>query len=262
MSLEKEFCYPDYLRIAASQLINQNSNKLYHNFSKKQIEDFVFKYYNSSMFKLKIFARKCAFFITKILLDLIFRITIKGRENIPQTSGALIVANHSSYLDGFVVGKVFYDNLINLKWVISKENYRMWYLRWFYSILQVIVVNGTIEKVKKEFKKNKWVVIFPEGAGRWCPPGRVETRRPGKGAAVIALSSGVNIIPVGIEGTDKVLPARSFKLKPQYAITVHIGKPFAFEVVHQEKIDEALLKKTSQEIMNRIYALIKPEASV
>ena len=105
----------------------QNSNKLYHNFSKKQLEDFVFKYYNFSMFKLKIFARKCVFFITKTLLDLILRITIKGRKNIPQTSCALIVANHSSYLDGFVIGRAFYDNLINLKWVISKENYRMWY---------------------------------------------------------------------------------------------------------------------------------------
>lgn len=207
------------------------------------------------MFKVKTYARKCAFFITKSILYSNFKIVIKGEENIPQTPGALIVANHSSYLDVFVIGLAFYKNLINIRWVISKENYRLWYLRWFYAIYKVIVVNGTTDKVKKALKLNKWVVIFPEGAGRWCSKEQSQKKKVNTGTAVIALSTGVTTVPVYICGADKALPPESFKLNPAQTISVIIGEPFKSEPVCQERLDQALLEKTTQEIMDRIRSL-------
>ncbi|MFH1128856.1 MAG: lysophospholipid acyltransferase family protein [Candidatus Omnitrophota bacterium] len=203
--------------------------------------------------------RKRIIGFTKIILELQFKIRVFGEENIPAgVSGALIIANHSSYLDVFVVGIAFIRNAINIRWVISKANYRIWFLKWFYWVNRVIVVNGTVEKTRKAIKENKWVVIFPEGAARWCGnKNNISANKKSRGAAAIALSTGATIIPVFIKGTDQVLPPDSFKLKPQFTINVTIGKPFSFESVHQEKIEESLLDKTTQEIFDRINALNK-----
>lgn len=196
--------------------------------------------------------RKMAFFATKTLLHLNLKIFIEGEENIPNLPSALIVANHSSYLDVFVVGVAFYKQLIKIKWVISKSNYKRWFLKWIYAIYPVIVVNGTIEKAKNELKKNRWVVLFPEGAQNWCAPENRQVRGTSKGAAVIALSTGTTVIPVHIYGADKVLPPTSFKLNPKHIIRVCIGKPFVFGAMQQAKIDEALLEETTNAIMNAI----------
>ncbi len=85
----------------------------------------------------------------------------------------------------------------------------------------------------------------------------MEANKKSRGTAAIALSTGAPIIPVFIKGADQVLPPDSFKLKPQFTINVTIGKPFSFEPVHQEKIEESLLDKTTQEIFDRINALNK-----
>lgn len=208
------------------------------------------------MIKLSIALRKLGFSLTKTLLNLNFKITIKGQENIPEATSALIVANHISYLDVFMVGLGLYDKLINLRWVISKENYRMWYLRWLYWLYRVIVVNGTVEKAKKAIKEDCWVVIFPEGAKRWCFPREADRYKASNGAAAIALSTGIPIIPVGLSGTEKVLPVHTFKLDTRHSIIVNIGKPFSLESVSQERIDEAALEKATAEIMKRIHESI------
>jgi len=193
--------------------------------------------------------------LINIIVQCSLKIHIKGKENIPQTPKALIVANHSSYLDVPILGHTFFRQLPHISWIISKENYRLWYLKWLYLVFKVIVVNGTIAKVKKDLKANRWVVIFPEGDKRWCPPRKAKTLRPKKGAAAIALSTGVPIIPVRIKGAAKILPPRSFKYQPKHSITVIIGKPFSFEVKKEKEIKESLLEQKTQVIMNKIMAL-------
>jgi len=205
------------------------------------------------MILISTFIRKAAFYSYKAILHLTFKIIIYGKENIPQVPSALIVANHQSYLDGFIVGLAFFDNLINLRWIISKANYQRWFLKPFWWFFQPIVVNGTVEKAKKTLSNNNWVVIFPEGAGRWCFVEKDAKIKPGHGAAAIALSTGTTIIPITLTGTDKVLPADSFKLHPERTITIRIGKPFKFETIHHDKIEETVLEKTTSEIMNKIY---------
>ena len=120
-------------------------------------------------------------------------------------------------------------------------------------------MNGTVAKAKKELKMNRLIVIFPEGAGRWCDIGQLENKKPGRGAAVIALSTGAPIIPVGIFGTDMVFPPYSFKMNPIHTIKVKIGKPLTFEVIYQEGISETLLETTMQQIMQRIKENITSE---
>jgi len=213
-----------------------------------------------SIFKdLRILLTKLAYSILRLIVQSSVKITIEGRENIPQVKEAIIVANHSSYLDVICVAYAFYDNLIDLSWVVSKSNYKLWFLKWLWLIFKPIVTGGgTIDRIKYDLKENRWVVIFPEGNERWCPPSEAAKRRqkPSSGAGIVALSTGVTVIPVGITGADKVLPARSFRLDTRHHITVRIGKSFSYEKVDDEAISPELLHQAREEIMNRVYSLV------
>lgn len=213
---------------------------------------------------LKSFRKFAQFLIIKIF-DFFFKLTIEGKENIPSlNSKAIIIANHCSFLDVPVIGRTFSKKLIDIAWVVSKKNYKNWSLKWVYAIYKVIVVNGTVKKASEALRIGSWVVIFPEGAGKWCALGQEKPLKTGKGAATIALTTGAMIIPVGILGTEKIMPPASFRMQkkmtfrmnPLETITVRIGKPFNFPPHNNPHIEDSLLEKCTEEIMQSIHALI------
>jgi len=194
------------------------------------------------------------------LTAVVVKVSVFGKENIPDVPGAIIVANHISYLDVPCLGWAFNERTLKMKWVVSKEIYGLWFMKWVYIIWDVIVLNGTIEKIKLALSQNRWVVIFPEGGERMCPPWlreEIRKKRSRRGAAIIALSTGVSVIPVGITGADKVLPMRSFRLNRRHKIVVRIGKPFSYKMVSDNDITDELVNQTKQEIIDRIYSLVE-----
>lgn len=208
------------------------------------------------MFNVRIYLIRLIVLVCKTLINSQLKVIINGKENIPEEDSVLIVCNHCSYLDVFIISMAFHERLPNLDWVISKENYRNPLFKWLYPVFTVIVVNGTIAKVRLALKKRRWIVIFPEGARRWHHvDGKINKGKLSTGTAAIALSTGVAIVPVCITGTDIVLPPRSFKLNPQYGLMLTIGKPFRFEAVEQKNITAELLEEATEEIMNCIKEL-------
>ncbi len=190
------------------------------------------------------------------------KITIEGAENIPDASKLLIVANHSTFIDVPLLCWAFRKYLLRMSWVVNKSIYRLWYLKWVFMIHKVLVVGGgTIEKMKRELYQDRWVVIFPEGGQGLCPPVILEqeTKKPRRGAAVTALSTGATILPVCIIGADKVLPARSFRFNIKHRVTVRIGKPFSYDKVDENMISDEMVNKTRQEIISKIYGLAREE---
>ena len=78
----------------------------------------------------------------------------------------------------------------------------------------------SIERAGESIKKGVSVILFPEGTR--SPDGDIHTFK--KGAFVLALKSGVPIVPISISGTRRILEKHSLSLNPG-TVKIVISEP-------------------------------------
>lgn len=193
----------------------------------------------------------------RILLKIIARVDLQGKEHIPETGGALIVTNHLGRLDA-MLGVVLADRDDIILMVADKyEKYLFW--RVIGNKLDAIWLNReeadfrALREVTRRLKNGGISGIAPEGTRS-----KSETMLPGKpGAAYLAAKTGVPVIPVALWGTeDRVVIKRAKRLQ-RLQIHIRIGEPFQVPPLKRGQRDE-MLKQSTDEMMCRI-AVMLPE---
>lgn len=185
------------------------------------------------------------------LFKILYRLSISGRENIPQSGATMLVANHTSFLDPPILA---ITTKRPVYFMAKEELFKIPVLGTFMNLFSAIPVNR--EKVSprvfrttlKLLAKGEVLGMFPEGRRQ-----RLGYKKLGPlltGAGYLALKSGSPIIPVGISGTDKVMPKG--KHVPRFPkIMVMIGKPIEIDnrSIGEENIAR-LTKKVEQAIID------------
>ncbi len=106
-------------------------------------------------------------FVLWFVTHTIFRIRIVGQENVPFRGPALLVSNHMSHVDGFLVGACVQRFIRFMVW---KPYYQLKALNWFFRKTQAIPVGGgreaieAIRAARRELAAGHVVCIFAEGA--------------------------------------------------------------------------------------------------
>ena len=129
---------------------------------------------------------------------------------LPETGGAILVANHISGLDPLLVGACVKRPL---RFMVAREEYERFGLRWFFRATRCIPVdrNSRPELAFREalshLKAGEVIVVFPHGKIHLPtdPPRKLKA-----GAARMSSLTGVPIFPLyisGIAGIGHVLPA-------------------------------------------------------
>ncbi len=184
-----------------------------------------------------------------LYLKTFYRLQIVGRANIPGRKPFIVCANHISWLDPFAVGAAF-PAWYRINYMAKKELFSNYILRYLLIRAGAFPVNrqeADLIAVKKAYlilKEGHVLGLFPEGTR--SKSGVMQ--KAYNGAALIAVRSGVPILPVAVEG-----PYRLFK-----KIRVHIGKPFVLPPLVYEKKNEKReqLEIMSDTIMNAICRLL------
>jgi 1-acyl-sn-glycerol-3-phosphate acyltransferase len=141
------------------------------------------------------------------VLRLVFRLRSTGRENVPD-GGCVLAANHWSNFDPWPLGLPLYPRRF-LRFMAKREL--------FWPPLSWIIRGGggfRVDRGKRDqqaidtavdlCRQGHVVVMFPEGTRRAKGMWKRHEARWHTGAARIALTAGVPLVPAGISGTERL----------------------------------------------------------
>ena len=155
----------------------------------------------------------------------VLRVRVKGRENVPQDGGYVMLCNHMSFLDPIVLSAAFPRKRMP-KYLAKAELFRIPVLRGIIRMFGAIPVErgrgdvGAIRRSVDVARGGEILAVFPQGTRQ---KGKNPADTPTKsGGAMIAFRAGVPILPVCI-----------CLKKQRYAflrrVTVVVGEPIALE---------------------------------
>jgi len=195
--------------------------------------------------------------ISRWFLWLLGKPVITGLENVPLTGPAIIVANHTSLLDGFLLAAFLPRQVTFLS---AAYLFRLPVVGTFLRAMGGIQVQNEgselagIRASLRVLQEGGVLALFPEGhIGQADGPGSLQT-----GWAYLSLKAGAPLVPVVIKGANKALPAGTF-FPRRSKIYLKIGVPWTLEKVRRpepETLAALNTKLTSQmrQMLNETHA--------
>jgi len=183
--------------------------------------------------------------VLRFFFVVILRLRVEGRENIPRSGSFVLCSNHVSWLDPLLLGAMF-----------PRRLYYMTKVEAFASPVAGMILRtvgafpvrrhapdrGAIRRALDLLSNGRTVAVFPEGTrSRDGQLGRAEP-----GAALLAVWSGAEVLPVAISGSYR--PGR---LRLRYGSGFRLTRPD-----NRRHSGETLQRLADEEIMGRVAALL------
>ncbi len=184
-------------------------------------------------------------FILKPVMKLLFPFSVEGVEHIPSDRPVVLCVNHSSAVDPVLLAFAL-PRTYPIRIMAKKQLFSIPGLNWLIRKLGAFPVDrghndiGAVKNSIGALRDGYSLMIFPEGT-RIKDGQRIE---PKSGAAMIAIRSGVDMVPVYISANDRLFHKTRIVIGVPYA-PVYTGRKGTAEE-YQRNIDE---------VMDRVYAM-------
>ena len=108
-------------------------------------------------------------FFTRYILALIigrrYKLNVQGLKNLPGRGGVLLLGNHISWIDWAIVQIA---SPRPVRFVMYKDFYQRWYLKWFLDLMGAIPIGGrttksAMKRINELLNQGEVVCLFPEG---------------------------------------------------------------------------------------------------
>ena len=162
--------------------------------------------------------------LANFIIHIIYRIDIKGIENIPKEGKVILCSNHIHMLDSVAI-VVHIKRMLYI--MVKAELMKNKFGNWFFDRLGCFAVDRgkgdtkAIENAEEHLRKGDMLMIFPEGTRN----GMAKGLKMKKGAAMLALQNKTPILPIGVEGTFKLFS----KIKIRIGTQMDLSKYFDME---------------------------------
>lgn len=177
----------------------------------------------------------------------VYRLRVRGLENIPARGGFVVAANHTSNLDPWPLGISLWPRQLHYmaKSELWKPGLRV--LLKATGSFPVRRGEGDVEALDTAVrlcKEGRAMGMFPEGTRRRKGLRKKHQPRPHSGSARIALAAGVPLIPAAIHGMDRLS-----RLGP---LRVAYGPP-----IPVDDLKDLDARRASHEATKRLWAEIQ-----
>jgi len=210
---------------------------------KKKLDNFQIPRYNKIV--------SLIFSACRPLIKFYFKIDPKGLDKIPTNVPVIFVPNHQSGLDGVILTTLLKKQIREKTYYLAKDkNFKAFWMKFIAKHGNILLMNinadlkHSLQKLASLLKRDKNVVIFPEGAR--SRDGKIGNFK--KTFAILSKELNVPIIPVVIDGSFYSMSIGSKFPKP-----VNIKVEF-LDPIYPEDSDsyEKLSKKVKMKIVSKL----------
>ena len=173
--------------------------------------------------------------------------SLRGADNVAPGTSYIITPNHQSNSDILALIRML---PLRFRWVIKRELTKIPVFGWALSCTGAIAIDRSnpkeairiLHNATDKLKGNWSVLIYPEGTRTY--DGKLLPFK--KGAFMMAVQTGIPILPVTSNGAFKVLPKKTIWFRPGHII-VTIGNPIPTQGLTENDVPE-LMERTRSEI--------------
>ena len=187
--------------------------------------------------------------------------SVYGADRIAPGQSYIIAPNHQGYADILALLRTM---PLSFRWVLKKELLRIPFFGWALARMGTVSVDRadrrravqSLNRARCKFSDGWSVLIFPEGTR--TPDGNLQPFK--KGAFMLAVHTGIPILPVTINGAFRVMPRKTLLFRPGH-VTVTIGAPIVTASLSDQDIP-TVMEKTWEAIQENLvpnYDPTRPE---
>jgi 1-acyl-sn-glycerol-3-phosphate acyltransferase len=181
---------------------------------------------------------------------------VEGLDHIPESGGAIVAANHISVLDSFFVPCALPRRIT---YVGKAEYLDSFKTRYLFPALGMVPIDrrggkqamAALDTAAELLEAGELFGIYPEGTR--SRDGLLHKGHTG--VARLAMRTGSPIIPVGLQGTDEVMPADARFPNVFRSVRVRFGKPIEMSRYRGQRENRLLYRQIADELMYEIGEL-------
>jgi 1-acyl-sn-glycerol-3-phosphate acyltransferase len=196
-----------------------------------------------------------------VLFRVFNRTTVLGREHIDDEPNTMLLSNHQSMIDSFLVGLIAYfpralwkPHLLPWNPAAEENFYKTPLLRWFADNWKCIAIK---EGRRDLHALHRMLQVLPAGVMTLFPEGTrtrdgsVGSGKPGAG--LVILGARPRVIPVAIDGMQDVLPIGAVVPRLFKRIYVCYGRP----IDYSDFLNQPRSREMAQALVDRVIEAIR-----
>lgn len=190
----------------------------------------------------------------------LFRLTYRNIERVPQQGPMIIVTNHVSHIDPFLVSKFVLDAARTPRFLAKESIFDVPAVGWGMRIMgHIPVKRGTTDARQSlaaavaALENGGVIVLHPEGTVTRDPEGWPMNGKTGA-ARLASLVPDVPVIPIAQWGVQQQfdLYKKKVKLIPRPKHTLSVGEPIDLSAFRDREPNTKMLREMTDTIMRRL----------
>lgn len=195
-------------------------------------------------------------FIALAIVRSIYKVKSVHHERVPKDGGTMLLPNHVSYVDAFIMGA---SCTRQVRFVMWDALYNIPAMTWFVKLCGTVPISPTrakdaVRTVAAALKEGRIVCLFPEG--QITRHGLVNDLR--KGYELMARQGDAQVVPVYMDGLygsifsfEGGLFFKKWPKKLRYPITVYFGHPIPAKEATPLAVRSQILALSAEAILTR-----------